>query len=289
MLSSLAHLIRYRFLLFAGLIPFALGQAIAWQDLHTFDIRIFFIALAGIAFVLVGVEAFNEYFDAKIGTDRVFSLETKDVPRRTFFLGLGSFTAAFCVMIFFTWRLGWPIAVFSMAGAIAACFYVTPPVKLAYRGLGEVAILISYGPMMTAGSYFIQTGRIDVSPFVASVVPALLILCVTIMNEVPDFYGDRIVGKRNITVRLGRQGVIWLYAAASAVCLVFIVAASIFGLMPRFAIFALVPLLLAPRNFLIARRNIDSPQGFIPAIRGAVIVYSLSVAVLAVAYLIAIP
>lgn len=280
------HLIRYRFLLFAGLIPFALGQAIAWHETGIFRGTIFLAALAGLTFVLIGVEAFNEYFDARIGTDRVFSLEREEVPTWRFGLGVASFALAAVVMVILTVKLGWPILMFASVGAVAACFYVTPPVKLAYRGLGELAILSSYGPMMTAGSYFVQAGHIGAAPFAASVVPALLILGVTVINEIPDFYGDRIVGKRNITVRLGRERACLLYGAASAVSFAYIIFGVIAGILPYPALFALLPLPLAARNFFIARRNIGNPKAFIPAIRGAVFVYSLSVALLAASYLI---
>lgn len=283
---SAVHLIRYRFLLFAGLIPFALGQTIAWHETGIFRITPFLVALAGLVFVLIGVEAFNEYFDAKIGTDRVFSLEREDIPEWRFIVGLISFALAAGVMIFLTIKLGWQVAMFASVGAVAACFYVTPPVKLAYRGLGELAILSSYGPMMTAGSFFIQAGRIGAAPFAASVVPALLILGVTVINEIPDFHGDRIVGKRNITVRLGRERACLLYGAASAVSFAYIIFGVLAGILPYFALAALLPLPLAVRNFLIARRNIGNPKAFIPAIRGAVLVYSLAVALLAASYLI---
>lgn len=284
--AGLVHLIRYRFLLFAGLLPFGLGQIIAWHGQGAFEGSAFAIALAGLAFVLVGVESFNEYFDARIGTDRVFSLEREEVPASRFAFGLASFAAAAAVMVFLTWRLGWPIAAFSAVGAVAACFYVTPPVKLAYRGLGELSIALSYGPMMTAGSFFVQARHVDGAPFIAGAVPALLILCVAVINEIPDFYGDRIVGKRNITVRLGRAGAIRLYGAVNALCFGFVLAAALGGILPRACLIALLPLPLAVRNFVIARRHADDPHAFIPAIRGAIVVYSLAVILLAIGYLV---
>lgn len=282
--AGLIRLIRYRFLLFAGLLPFGLGQVIAWHEGHPFDGSTFAVALAGLVFVLIGVESFNEYFDSRIGTDRVFSLEREEVPTRTFFLGLGSFAAAAAVMALLTWKLGWPVAAFSAVGAMAACFYVMPPVTLAYRGLGEAAIAISYGPMMTAGSFFVQAHRVDATPFVAGVVPALLILCVAVINEVPDYFGDRIVGKRNIAVRLGRRGAIWFSGAVSAACFAFLIVAAVAGLIPRACLLALLALPLAVRGFSISRRHLDDPKAFIPAIRSAIVVYSLAVILMGIGF-----
>lgn len=284
--ASLIHLIRYRFLLFAGLLPFILGQAIAWNKTNAFHLSPFLTAFLGLVFVLIGVEAFNEYFDARIGTDRVFSLKREESPQSTFFVGLIGFTVAGIIMIILTAKLGWPVLVFAGGGAVAACFYVTPPIKLAYRGLGELSIVVSYGPMMTAGSYFVQTQRIEWAVFVASVVPALSILAVTVINEIPDFFGDRIVGKRNITVRLGRERAILLFGTTNFICLIFIVCGVLWLELPRYAWLAALPFPLAIRGFLLARHNYDNPQRFIPAIRGAVLTYSISVILLTVSYLV---
>lgn len=284
--ADLIRLIRYRFLLFAGLLPFGLGQVVAWRESGSFDSSVFAVALTGLAFVLIGVESFNEYFDARIGTDRVFSLEREEVPRSTFICGLVSFSIAAAVMLILTVYLGWQVVMFAAVGAVAACFYVTPPVKLAYRGLGEMAIVLSYGPMMTAGSFFVQTRRMAIAPFIASIIPALLILCVTVINEIPDFFGDRICGKRNLTVRLGRVRAIWLCGIASFVCFVFILGAALSGIIPKGALIALIPFPLTIRNFFIARQNIDNPKAFIPAIRGAILVYSIAVILLGIGYLI---
>ena len=86
-LGWLIKLIRYRFLLVAGLLPYALGTALAFHVHQTFDLYFFLVGLLGLFFALLGVEAFNEYFDWQLGTDRVFQLHPKPVTKRTFFLG----------------------------------------------------------------------------------------------------------------------------------------------------------------------------------------------------------
>ena len=39
----------------------------------------------------------------------------------------------------------------------------------------------------------------------ASLVPGCLIMALAVVNAIPDFHQDRLVGKRNLVVRLGRQ------------------------------------------------------------------------------------
>jgi len=141
-----ASLVRYRFFLFAGLFPYFAGQALAYHEHAAFNHLYFWLGFLGVILVLIGVELFNEYFDAKEGGDRVFSLEQVAIPKHYFPLGLLVFFLAFLIGIYFTVQVGFPIIIISFLGFIAAYFYVGPPFKWAYRGLGEIVIAVSYGP-----------------------------------------------------------------------------------------------------------------------------------------------
>ena len=72
---KIARFIRYRFFLFAGLLPYFLGQAAAFNTQQPFNWHIFNWGFLGIFLVLTGVELFNEYFDSQSGGDRIFSIE----------------------------------------------------------------------------------------------------------------------------------------------------------------------------------------------------------------------
>ncbi|MDP2933798.1 MAG: hypothetical protein Q8N81_06770, partial [bacterium] len=74
-MGGIVQLIRYRFLLLAGLLPYCLGASVAYNDTRRFDAGLFSLGFTGLFFVLAGVEAFNEYFDWQYGTDRVFQLD----------------------------------------------------------------------------------------------------------------------------------------------------------------------------------------------------------------------
>ena len=66
---------------------------------------IFFSGLAGVVLAVVGVEAFNEYFDSRMGTDRVFN--PADLPPMTdavLWLGIAAFAGALAVGIYLTVR-----------------------------------------------------------------------------------------------------------------------------------------------------------------------------------------
>ncbi len=93
---------------------------------------------------------------------------------------------------------------------------MAPPIRWAYRGLGETVIALSYGPWLVLGSLYLQTRAVSWGALWASLVPGLLIMALAVVNAIPDFHQDRLVGKRNLVVRLGRRRAVWLYLALAA-------------------------------------------------------------------------
>ena len=161
-LLLVASLVRYRFFLYAGLLPYLLGAAWAYAMAGAFDAAVFWSGLGGVVLAVVGVESFNEYFDAQMGTDRVFNPD--DLPPMSawvLWLGISAFAGALAVGVFLTVRVGWPILGFAVLGGLAAIFYVAPPIRWAYRGLGETVIALSYGPWMVLGSLYLHARAVS--------------------------------------------------------------------------------------------------------------------------------
>ena len=143
-LWRIASLVRYRFFLYAGLLPYLLGAAWAYAMAGAFDATLFWSGLGGVVLAVLGVESFNEYFDSRMGTDRVFNPE--DLPPMSgwvLWLGIAAFAGALAVGIYLTYRGGWPILAFAVLGGLAAIFYVAPPICWPSRGLGETVIALS--------------------------------------------------------------------------------------------------------------------------------------------------
>lgn len=280
-------LVRYRFFLFAGLMPYLLGAVWAYAHGHHFHAQLFSLALGGVALSVIGVEAFNEYFDARLGTDRVF--DPRDAPpmaRGVFWLGAAAFAAALGVGAYLTLLTGWWIIAFALLGGLAAIFYEAPPIRWSYRGCGELVIGLAYGPALVLGSVYLQTQQLTWAALWASLVPGFLIAALAVANAVPDFHQDRLVGKRNLVVRLGRRGGVYLYLGLAALSLLAAltgVAAAAFPL-GCLAVLLTAPLLLASARQ--ALRSYDRPRSFAPAVRSLLACYLLAVALFAAGLLI---
>lgn len=284
-LTNLIRLIRYRFFLFAGVLPYFLGQAIAFSLHKTLNYAFLWWGFVGILLVLAAVELFNEYFDSKEGGDRIFSQAEPDIPNYFFGLGILAVGLAFIIALYLTLQTGWPVMLFSFLGFLGAYFYVGPPVKWAYRGFGEMVIALCYGPFMVLGSYYIQTQRIDFVPFFVSLVSGLSVFCLAITNEIPDFYQDRLVGKQNIVVRIGRQKAVVLLGFCLTGIFLLLASGIILGKIPPLSMVSVVALPWLLKSMKIARKNYDNPEAFVFAVNTIIITHIVIVLSLGISFL----
>lgn len=273
-IRGLLYLLRYRFFVFAGIFPYLFGASAAYYYTQSFSPFYFLIGLAGVALSLIGVEAFNEYFDSKYGADFIFSLKPRGrIPDYILWIGLLAFLLAFLIGLYLTLNLGLPIMIFAVLGFLAAAFYVGPPVKWAYRGLGEMVIFLAYGPAMAVGSYYVQTERIDFESQYVSLIPGLLIFSLAIVNEIPDYFQDKLIGKKNIVVRIGRERAVYLYAVILFALFGSVLANLMLGKFSPFFALVFLTLPLAYKSILLARKTFDDPEKFVLVIRSTIALY----------------
>lgn len=278
-------LIRYRFFLFAGMLPYVLGQAIAYGLHGTINWSLSIWGFVGIFLVLIAVELFNEYFDAKEGGDRIFSPDDIKIPTYFFPLGLSALALAFAVGLYLTLQVGWLVLLFCFFGFLGAYFYVGPPIRWAYRGFGELTIALCYGPFMVLGSYYVQTKSVAFVPFFVSVISGVSIFCLAILNEIPDYYQDMIVGKRNLVVRLGKQRAIVLLKLALTTLFVLLILGIILKIIPTLALTALVALPWILKSVKTVSSNYDNPKVFLFAVNTIVITHIIFVVSLGTSFL----
>src|SRR5207249_4843998 len=92
---------------------------------------------------------------------------------------------------------------FGLAGAFLAWSYSSPPLKLSYRGIGEIATFLAFGPIMTVGATVAFGGAGLVPSFLASVVLGLLAAAISFARYCPNRDEDLSKGKRTAVTILG--------------------------------------------------------------------------------------
>ena len=149
-------------------------------------------------------------------------------------------------------------------GGAAAFFYHAPPLRLSYRGLGELAVAACYGPLIASGTYLVQRGGIAPAVVLASLPLGLMVAAFLVINEFPDFRADRAAGKRTLVVRFGRGKASLGFLALVTAAYAGVAALPAAGFPPS----TLLALLGAPPAFLAAGRlgaRYEDTQAVVPA------------------------
>ncbi len=193
----------------AAVAPVAMGIAVAFRD-DVSHLASAAAALLGALLIQIGTNFANDYFDGVKGTDT----DDRLGPRRAVQAGLIQpavmrrafvFTFALAVLVgaYLVTRGGWPIVVIGLLSVLFGVLYTGGPRPLGYLGLGDVLVLIFFGPVATAGTYYVQGLRWSEAAVLAGLGPGMLAVGLLTVNNLRDIDGDRIAGKRTLAVRFG--------------------------------------------------------------------------------------
>ena len=255
----------------ATAVPVLLGIAVAASH-GAFTWWTALLTLIGGSFAHLGINVTNDIFDTLSGADDANTTPTQfsggsrvavyDLVsiRGLSWLAVGLFAAAgaiglLLVAITQSLTLLW----IGLAGVIVGVAYTAPPLKLVYRGLGEIAVALGFGPIMLLGAYVVQTGELGWEPFVLSLVPGILIALILYVNEIPDRRSDAEAGKRTLPVRLAPDTVRTGYLVAAMAAFAIILGAVVAGLFPWPTLVALAAVPIALRVHQGLKVHYDSP------------------------------
>ncbi|MCC6333195.1 MAG: 1,4-dihydroxy-2-naphthoate polyprenyltransferase [Myxococcales bacterium] len=196
--------------LVAGVVPVAVGSAVALRDGH-FQPLVALAALAGALLLQIGTNLANDYYDFKRGADTADRLGPPRAtqqgwlaPGAVLAAGLGCFGAALLVGLYLVSVGGPAILVLGLASIAAGLAYTAGPFPLAYHGLGDLFVLAFFGLVAVGGTYFVQAHALSPLALWASLPVGLLGVALLAVNNTRDEKTDAAAGKRTLVVRLGR-------------------------------------------------------------------------------------
>jgi 1,4-dihydroxy-2-naphthoate octaprenyltransferase len=258
----------------ATVIPVLLGIAIAATH-GWFDLVAAALTVVGAACVHLGLNVANDVFDTVQGADdanvtptqysggsRVIQYGLVSL-RRMATVATGFYLAALAIGLVLLAFWGSPaLLVIGVLGFIVSIGYTAPPLKFVYRGVGEIAVAVGFGPLMLLGAYVVQSlGVLSWEPFVASIPVALFVALILYVNEIPDRRGDAHAGKRTMPVRFSRETVITGYNVTVAVAYVALGVGVVVGILPIPTLLMLLTIPLALQVSRGLRPNYDNPYG----------------------------
>jgi 1,4-dihydroxy-2-naphthoate polyprenyltransferase len=248
----------------AAVAPVLVGTALASSE-GVFRPLAFVAALVGSVFIQIGTNLSNDYSDARRGADTDDRLGPVRVtsgglmpPRRVLVGTWIAFGVAVAAGAYLVAVAGWELVLVGAVSILAGVLYTGGPRPYGYEGLGELFVFLFFGVVAVAGSYFVQTERLEWEAFALSVPVGLLAAAILIVNNVRDIDTDRRAGKRTLAVKLGRPAVRRLFVAVLAVAFLSPVAIWLAG---GLSAWILISLAAAPLAVPLARTVLTRADG----------------------------
>jgi 1,4-dihydroxy-2-naphthoate polyprenyltransferase len=280
-------------------IPAMIAAAIAWSRYRVFDSFAFLMVVIGVTVHHFGLNMLDDVLDYRHAVDRAWGDEKNPYTGGSGVLTEGLLTVrelmwgvSVCygltigIWIYLATLKGWPVFVIGAVGILSSIFYTVPPVKFAYRGFGELGLLVNFGPVLVMGSYYVQRQTFDIEPLVVSLVPGFLMGSMIVINEIPDYEEDRLSGKMNLVAQFGRKAGVVLYQAGLLCAFGILAGAVLFGMAPLPVLLGFLALPTALTSVRVLRGNYMDRLKMIPANIAIIKVYLVTGVAVMIGYLI---
>ena len=191
-----------------GSLPAVLGRA----DGVIFSPWLFAATLASCLCIQIATNLFNDAIDSRKGADTEQRLGPVRVTAsgllsaRAVLLGaLGFCLLAALIAIPMIQARGWPIVAIGAVSLVMAFAYTGGPFPLAYRGMGELFVILFFGFVAVMGSWYVQSGQgPGLVQWITGLQAGLYSSALIAINNLRDIEEDRRSDKRTLAVRWGR-------------------------------------------------------------------------------------
>jgi 1,4-dihydroxy-2-naphthoate polyprenyltransferase len=235
--------------------------------------------------MVIGVNFANDYSDGIRGTDddRVGPMRlvgsraaSPGAVRRAAFVSLGIGALAGVALLAVSGA--WWLLVVGLVCLAGAWYYTGGSSPYGYRGLGEIAVFLFFGPVAVLGTEYTQSGRASGLGIGTAVGVGLLSCAVLVANNLRDVPSDTVAGKRTLAVLLGERDTRVMYAALVVVPLGMSLVLSLRAPWALLGLISLVLLVPALRRVLGGARG----PALIPVLRDtglALLVWAVGTAI----------
>lgn len=146
-------------------------------------------------------------------------------------------------------------------------YYTAAPVKLAYRGFGEISVWFAFGPMAVSVAAVSQNALFD--PLILFLMPisGLSTLSILWLGQMIDLDADSATGKLGMVARLGTKPARYIYFFIQFLIILNVILIPFFVPGIKLSLFAaLTPyVVLFPKIIPVIMREHANPEGLKPA------------------------
>jgi len=270
MLSVWFRVIRIRFLL-ASVIAVSVGLALNWWLNASIDFLDALLTFAGVMALHASVDLLNDFWDFKRGIDTKTKrtkmsggtgvlpeglLKPSSVYRAGIaFLIIGSLIGGYFVI-----TDGILIAIILGFAILSIYFYST---KIVDSGLGEFFVAVK-GSMIVIGTFFIQSGEINMESILGGIVVGSLSALVLFIASFPDHDADKSKGRKTLVIVVGKEKaskLFWIFPLISYSAIIVGVYTNMF---PLLSLISLLSLPLVIKSGFGLQQNYDSVENLVP-------------------------
>jgi len=283
----------------ASFMPGILGGMIAWTTDGKFLPGYFLLVMLGLILNHMALNMTDDYYDFRHLVD-VFATDGKNPytggsgllssgliqPQKMRNVFITFYIIAIAIGVFLGVMRGPFILLLLAIGFFCAYFYTAPPIRFGYRGLGEAAQLLCFGPGIGIGAYYVQTQRISWEAFWGTLPFGIMLFSMITINEIPDYDEDRKGGKLNLVARFGRETGVWLFILSLFSAYGAIMAGVILGRIPVLGLISLLTLPIAYKTISILKAFYQEPIRMAPANLGMICTHNFTAILLILAYFI---
>jgi len=283
----------------ASFMPGILGGMIAWTTDGKFLPGYFLLVILGLLLNHMALNMTDDYYDFRHLVD-VFATDGKNPytggsgllssgliqPQKMKNIFITFYIIAIGIGVFLGMMRGAFILLLLVIGFFCAYFYTAPPIRFGYRGLGEMAQLLCFGPGIGIGAYYVQAQRISWEAFWGTLPFGIMLFSMITINEIPDYDEDQKGGKLNLVARFGREAGVWLFILSLLSAYGAIVLGVVLGRIPVLGLISLVTLPIAYKTISILRAFYQEPIKMAPANLGMICTHNFTAILLVLAYFI---
>ena len=248
----------------AGLLAFSAGQ---------FNFGRWLLVVVGLIFAHATNNLLNDYTDYKRGVDKDNYFGTQYGPQPleaglltekqllTYAAVTGSIAVAAGIPLVI---YGGSLALLLMAlGIIFVLFYTWP---LKYIGLGELAVLLIWGPLMVGGGYYVITGSWNWMVALASLPYALGPTAVLFGKHIDKLEADKAKGIHTLPVIIGEKAARYTVLAMIVVQYLAVVYLVLVGFFSPFVLIVLIALYTIPKVYNVYKnpKPLQAPTDYPP-------------------------
>ncbi|WP_243671646.1 prenyltransferase [Vulcanisaeta sp. JCM 16161] len=234
------------------------------------------LAVTGVLLLHASVNVLNDYYDFMHGVDSpnsptavyrrqplVMGTVSPSFVRN---LGFSLIIAGSSIGVYLTIMEGYLILVLGLLGVFLLYAYIGPPFTLKYRGLGELSVALTWGPLLVSGFFVAASGgSLPPSTLLISLPPLFIMFSIIYANNYRDREYDAKAGIKTLAMLTARHGY-GIYLGSLITAYVINVVLVIMGVIPFTTLATLLTIALIPglaKAFRGNAHDIDAKTGLL--------------------------